>query len=1081
MRGQVRIRSSRTGRLAQAVVLGWCLAIFCSSAPVPISIARSVPSSQATASIMRSGPAKTHPRPRQNRSAEQQKNTAYESLNDAERLRSEWKESSFKAAIRKYSSATALFRARGDRTGEAKALLGLGQVLTILGEHSDALNQLNRASRLARASSEAKLQIDILNSLAEVQIDSLSAPTYAENALDLAEKSNYSSGSARALKSLGVMSFFNGNSDKAVEHLQRSILLWKNEGDPAGHAEALIRLGLTYGDSGNLMKADQCFAEASALAKIAHDPQKEARVALGIGLIHTALGEWQKALDRSQPALVELRQIGDKENLVFALNGLGFQYNLLGKLEESLASFRESAELSRRMGNRGGQAFTLAHIASINFAAGRRREALGIYQKVIRIARSQRDGRTESYALNDTGRIYESMGNGNMALHSFQQGLAIARRLNQPRLLTYSLDNLGTLYLRQHNHKKADAFYREAFSIIEQAGDQAEQTRILYNIARLDRERGNIDGALRNVQNIIQRAESQRTSVISPDVRAAYFATVYQYHELLIALLMQKHLREPDAGHDLAAFEASEVGRARSLIEMLIEGRVDMREGVPSELLEEERSLTRRLSKKAEEERHLLGMRFSLPKTRLKKGENRAELVTKNDQELEAVQREINQLNTQLDQVSADIANRSSKYSALLHPRSVGLSELRKRLLDDQTLAIEYSLGEQHSYLWVIGPGFFRSHQLPPRAEIEQWATRFYGALVSPELDKVDSPTLGRSRANLKEYRAARDWLSNTLLGPIADIIGSKRLVIVADGALQYIPLAALTEPGVDEPLVVRHEIVSVASLSVLLELQDQLLNRSPAPKTLVVIADPVFEQDDDRLKRPNETRSTTRAVDRILQTSVLKAARSPLGNLPVEGQATNLIRLLFSAEEAETLGELLPEAERRIETGFGASRKTVTGDLLSQYRIIHFATHGFLNFRRPMLSCLMLSCFDEGGQPQDGALRLQDIYRMRLSADLVVLSACQTALGKEVRGEGLVGLTRGFMYAGAPRVLASLWNVDDRGSAELMKRFYQHLLGSEKLRPAAALRKAQFEMISHQRWRDPYYWAAFSLHGEWK
>jgi CHAT domain-containing protein len=164
----------------------------------------------------------------------------------------------------------------------------------------------------------------------------------------------------------------------------------------------------------------------------------------------------------------------------------------------------------------------------------------------------------------------------------------------------------------------------------------------------------------------------------------------------------------------------------------------------------------------------------------------------------------------------------------------------------------------------------------------------------------------------------------------------------------------------------------------------------------------------------------------------------------------------------------------------FLASRATATSSALAEYRIIHFATHGLLNSRHPELSGIVLSLVNERGVQQDGFLRLQDVYNLKLPVELVVLSACQTALGKEIRGEGLVGLTRGFMYAGAPRVVASLWKVDDKATAELMKLFYGGMLGEKHLRPSEALRAAQVTMCKQKKWQAPYYWAAFVLQGEW-
>src|SRR5262249_26290294 len=205
-------------------------------------------------------------------------------------------------------------------------------------------------------------------------------------------------------------------------------------------------------------------------------------------------------------------------------------------------------------------------------------------------------------------------------------------------------------------------------------------------------------------------------------------------------------------------------------------------------------------------------------------------------------------------------------------------------------------------------------------------------------------------------------------------------------------------------------------------------------------------------------------------------------------GQETGVIgakagfgRLLSTRHEAAAILALVPERERMQALDFEASRTSALRPELGEYRIVHFATHGMLNNIHPELSGIVLSLVDEAGRQQDGFLRLQDIYNLKLAAELVVLSACQTGLGKEIKGEGLIGLARGFMYAGAPRIVASLWKVDDRATGELMKRFYQGLLGPEALRPAGALREAQLSIWKEKQWREPYYWAAFVLQGEWK
>ena len=279
---------------------------------------------------------------------------------------------------------------------------------------------------------------------------------------------------------------------------------------------------------------------------------------------------------------------------------------------------------------------------------------------------------------------------------------------------------------------------------------------------------------------------------------------------------------------------------------------------------------------------------------------------------------------------------------------------------------------------------------------------------------------------------------------------------------------------------------MSLPSASVLAVLRRELGDRKPATKTVAVLADPVFAPDDARVKQkvaPRRGSGSTQKQQAQNPTSSDPASTLSRALRSVRGgdDRASLKRLLFSRDEAEAILSAVKPRQAGLEAlDFRANRKMAMSDELSQYRIIHFSTHGLLDSRHPESSGLVLSLVDEGGQPQEGFLRLNEIYDLRLNADLVVLSACQTGLGKDVRGEGLIGLTRGFMYAGAPRVVASLWQVDDAATAELMKRFYRGVL-HEKLPPAAALRAAQIEMFKKRQWQSPYFWAAFVLHGEWR
>jgi CHAT domain-containing protein len=250
---------------------------------------------------------------------------------------------------------------------------------------------------------------------------------------------------------------------------------------------------------------------------------------------------------------------------------------------------------------------------------------------------------------------------------------------------------------------------------------------------------------------------------------------------------------------------------------------------------------------------------------------------------------------------------------------------------------------------------------------------------------------------------------------------------------------------------------------------------RRPAAKSVAVFADPVVEADDPRIQEARRAAPAQKTATR--REELAQAVRDTGG----EGDETKLSRLPASLREARNILSIARGGPHLEAVSFDANREKATDPRLGQYSIVHFATHGLLNEKHPELSGLVLSLYDrEGRYREDGFLRLSDIYGLSLPVDLVILSACRTGLGKEVRGEGLIGLTRGFMYAGASRVVASLWQVDDEATAELMKHFYLKMF-KEGMPPAAALRAAQLSMSGQRRWSNPYFWAGFMLQGEWR
>ncbi|HEV7844024.1 MAG TPA: CHAT domain-containing tetratricopeptide repeat protein, partial [Pyrinomonadaceae bacterium] len=741
-------------------------------------------------------------------------------------------------------------------------------------------------------------------------------------------------------------------------------------------------------------------------------------------------------------------------------------------------------------------------------------KALEYYNLALPALRAVGDRRVEATTLNNIGLVYKSGGERQKALAFFNQALQLRRAVVDRDGEAITLNDTAALYDLMGKSPEAMEHYRQALQISRAVQDKSLEASILLGIAKAERNRGHLVEARTQIESALALVESLRTKIVSQELRTSYFASVQDYYETYINLLMRQHQQDPLKGYDALALEISERARARGLLDSLSEAGAGILQGVDPALLERERSLRSSLNTAAERQTRLLN---SDPA----------------EEQAAGLKKELDELLIQFEEVETRIRTSSPRYAALTQPVPLSFKEIQTRVLDPDTVLLEYALGTEKSYLWAVTPSSMHSYELPSRALIETAARRVY-ELLTARNTQVKFETADERRARIakadEEYAKAAGVLSQMVLGPVATESGRKRLMIISDGALQYIPFAVLPVPeslesgvwslesGKKEamaassspsqnpqlktqnsklktsavglqtpdsrpPLVVEHEIVSEPSASTVDVLRRELAGRPPAAKTLAILADPVFEKSDERVKArkpgtaPGVSKAATGAVHarRFLTTD--SAAETRATN--ADGDELKIRRLPFTRREASEIAALVPESERLMALDFAASRKTATSALLAQFRYVHFATHGLLNSAHPELSGIVLSLVDEQGAEQDGFLRAYEIYNLKLPAELVVLSGCRTGLGKEIKGEGLVGLTRGFMYAGSARVLVSLWDIADEASAELMSKFYQGMLGRERLRPAAALRAAQLAIRQNKRWQAPYYWAAFALQGE--
>ncbi len=898
-----------------------------------------------------------------------------------------------------------------------------------------------------------------------------------------------------AAKAFDEAELLRGKGDRASKLLatskyEEALALWDapdDLGEPSREVEALYHIGFVYQDLlREQRKALEIYQRALPLLEEVENPWLEASISHNLGNIWWDQGEIDWSLDHFRRALRLRRQLGDPSLEALTLNDLGLVHTRVGEAQEALDCFNRTVALRRQTGERFQEATALHNRGTVYISLGRRAQALDDFNQALAIRREIDDERGQASTLTAIGQVYRRTGALEKALGCFQEGLKLRKRVEDLLGQAVTLNNMGVVYGRRGEKEKALATYEGALSIFHQEGHRRYEANVHYNIgvvltssdqpeealehylralrifevfrdqagvaetlmgmAHAERKRDEFLESRELVEKALEKIEDLRTKPASPDFRSTYLATKQKYYDFYVDLLMELHRLQPSAGHDAAALSASERARARSLLEILIESRANPLGDAQTELIEREQQLGRRIQTKVLQRMERLEGALSTT----------------------VVERELRALTGQLRELRRKIRIRSPRYAALTQPQPLDAGEIQRRVLDEETLLLEYQLGEDRSFLWAVTPDSIASFELPPRAEIERVARRTYDLLVI---------------SNQRRYRVRTEktlaTLSELLLGPVVEHLGSKRLLIVAEGALQYIPFGALPVPDRSRaafeaanhpvPLIVEHEIVSVPSASALDVLRRQVTGRPPASGVVAVLADPVFRSDDPRV-RGNRTRDGPRSS---------RAGADTRGEPPLT-DPSRYQRLGYSRQEAEAILDLVPAEGRFAALDFKASLETATRGDLGRYRIVHFATHGEFDTAHPELSHLVLSLVDDQGRVRDGFLFAHQIYKLELPAELVVLSSCHSALGTEIHGEGLVGLTQGFMYSGAARVLVSLWSVDDQATAALMKRFYQHLL-EDGLRPAEALRKAQISVGREQLWQAPYYWAGFVLQGEWR
>ncbi|MEM7587645.1 MAG: CHAT domain-containing protein, partial [Acidobacteriota bacterium] len=855
--------------------------------------------------------------------------------------------------------------------------------------------------------------------------------TLAEAEAVVADPAASSSERGRAHRRLGQEHSFTGRLQQAVEHLEIAEKLF--EGDPVELALTLNILTDVMMRRGEFERQGEVAWQALDVAAGIGDARAAADAAASawnnLGVSFAARGQPSGALEGYQRSLELNRDLDNPSRGAATRHNLGVQLLLLGRVEEGVAELRRAVATRRQLGESIGIGTSLASLAWGEALSDRPEAALEAYAEAEQRLSDSGAVQDLAIALEQRAQLLRRLGRFDDALADLDRARELQAAGGElPPLLAAYLDLGHAAIERQraastpdHPSDLADAIARLRRSVATFDGLDAQDGRIMsrLELARALRSRGGDDPPinLEETEAVLVEAlgaiEAARSDLRLPSFRATFLGGWQSVTQELVDLLASAAVASGDSALAERALEAAERGRARALLDRLAAGRT---QGAVAEGLVDRVETLEAQTVLEPVDDGSRGLAGTL------------------DEDAETRRDALRQLRFALERAQ-EIAQRDLPPTPAATPAAV--DDLREELDDDDVLLV-YALGLESSWLWRVEQRDMRVFELSAGETLETSARKAHELLP-----------MEHQRGFGKATASALERLAHLLLAPLAEQLEADReagvrLLVVPDGALHLVPFGVLPRPGDNAtPLIADHEIVHLPSASTLVALR-QRVDRAPAEYLLALVADPVFEADDERF--------TGRDVVDDDDPAVAQTRRAFAGQFG---------RLVASADEARRIADLAEEATGvapPIHLGFDARRELVTRGELDAFRILHFATHGIVDAEDPALAGLVLSLYGEDGLRRDGLLRTRDLYPLRLGAELVVLSACRTALGQEIRGEGLVGLADAFFAAGANQLVVSLWDVEDRPTAELMVRFYRHLL-LEGRSAGEALRRAQLEL----------------------
>ncbi len=900
-----------------------------------------------------------------------------------------------------------------------------------------------------------------------------------------------------------------GQTAEALGHLQTALNLYTTSKNARGIGAAHNELGDLYLRQGQHKVALDHFQKAYQALSGAVVQEQQAGAAAGgaarmVGSDASAATEAAAtASDTDFNANLVLAKIGDTNFRLGRLSEASAAYSQMRvKKPESAAS-----RSTRRFGGLGGVLGSIS-TGRVDVAAPTSavisllevKKELDLYRTAIVYSTYELGMGRISYFNNDLEGAKKHFQN---AFEASGASLASVAKLGQTRRFRAAARiSLGDVALRQGKLKDASKYYSESvkgaqedkrLDLIWPAQRGLGRSLWLQAAQEKDPRKATTarESAISNYRDALKTIETLRQGSLRADeARTTFLSTTKSVFDEAASSLAEMALlaATPDAPlsgkaleYAAEAFRITEQARARSLLDLLSETDAKLITGIPIDLVRRKQENLERQQEIAET---LTGIIVAPGEPKKKAGD---------------LESELDKLQTEYDEIENQIRLASPRYAALTGGQPLSLAEVQQKVLDDKTVLLEYSLGPETSFLWAADSQNLRLYKLPPRLTLDNLAASLRAQLIPSRLQRrivgidVADPSRGLGVISASEdaagFVAAANAVYKAAVEPASAMIGEKRLLVVADGGLNYIPFEALVKSPTSADysslpyLIKSNEIVYAPSASVIGAIRQQ--GNKPAGRAMLIVADPVFNSNDARARTAVAATTGTETRGLGIQSALTDVA-GPDAAASAETakmQGLPLARLAGTRTEAEQIVKFSRTAggQPDLWLDLEASEDNLLSRDVTKYRVVHIATHGLLNAERPQFTGLVLSLV--GNRGGDGFLRTDEVFNLRLGSPLVMLSACETGLGKEKRGEGVIGLTRAFMYAGAPTVGVSLWSVSDKSTADLMTDFYKRLLatGTESTSPTAAMRGAQLSLITGKKYSAPFYWAPFVIVGEWR